>query len=39
VSWREFGSSHGGDEKEALAALPAQLKALDVDAVISGMAC
>ena len=22
VSWREFGSTHSGDEKEALAALP-----------------
>ena len=39
VSWREFGSTHGGDEKEALAALPARFKALGVDAVISGMAC
>jgi len=39
VSWREFGSTHGGDEKEALAALPAKFKALGVDAVISGMAC
>ena len=39
VSWREFGSTHGGEEKEALAALPARFKALGVDAVISGMAC
>jgi len=39
VSWREFGSSHGGEEKEALAALPEKFKALGVDAVISGMAC
>ena len=39
ISWREFGSTHGGDEKAALAALPAKLKALGVDAVISGMAC
>ncbi len=39
VSWREFGSTHGGEEKEALAALPQQFKALGVDAVISGMAC
>ena len=39
VSWREFGSTHGGEEKEALAALPAKFKALGVDAVISGMAC
>ena len=39
VSWREFGSTHGGEEKEALAALPERFKALGVDAVISGMAC
>ena len=39
ISWRDFGSTHGDDEKEALAALPARLKALGVDAVISGMAC
>ena len=39
VSWRDFGSTHGDDEKEALAALPARFKELGVDAVISGMAC
>jgi hypothetical protein len=39
VSWREFGSTHGGNEKEALAALPEKLKKLGVDAVLSGMAC
>ena len=39
VSWREFGSTHGDDEKDALAALPKRLEALGVDAVISGMAC
>ena len=39
ISWRDFGSTHGGEEKEALAALPERLKALGVDAVISGMAC
>lgn len=39
VSWREFGSTHGGEEKEALAALPARFRELGVDAVISGMAC
>ena len=39
VSWREFGSTHGGEEKAALAALPRQFKELGVDAVISGMAC
>jgi hypothetical protein len=39
VSWREFGNTHGSDEREIIAALPGRLKALGVDAVISGMAC
>ena len=39
VSWREFGSTHGDEEKEALAALPKRFKEMGVDAVVSGMAC
>lgn len=39
VSWREFGSTHSGEEREVLAVLPQKLKELGVDAVISGMAC
>ena len=39
VSWREFGNTHGREEREVVAALPERLKALGVDAVISGMAC
>ena len=39
VSWREFGSTHGAVEKDALLRLPKRLKELGVDAVISGMAC
>jgi hypothetical protein len=39
VSWREFGSTHGHDEREALAQLPKRFRELGVDAVISGMAC
>ena len=39
VSWREFGSTHGGEEKAALAELPRRLQDLGVNAVISGMAC
>ena len=39
ISWREFGSSHGGDEKEALAEFAKKFKAMGVDAVMSGMAC
>ncbi len=39
VSWREFGNTHGSDEREVVAALPQKLKALGVDAVVSGMGC
>ena len=39
VSWREFGSTHGGNEHAVLAALPQKLRDLGVDAVVSGMAC
>jgi len=39
VSWREIGNTHGHDERQIVAGLPAKLKALGVDAVISGMAC
>ena len=39
VNWRTFGSTHGGNEKAALAALPQKLRDLRVDAVMSGMAC
>jgi hypothetical protein len=39
VSWREFDSTHGGNEKAALAALPQKLRDFGVDAVMSGMAC
>ena len=34
-----FGSTHGEDEHEVLAALPDKLKAHGVDAVVSGMGC
>ena len=39
VSWREFGNTHGADERKILAELPQRLKSLGVDAVISGMGC
>ena len=39
VSWEEFGSTHGDRERQVLAELPAKLKSLGVDAVISGMGC
>lgn len=39
VSWSEFGSTHGEDEREILDNLPQRLKELGADAVISGMGC
>jgi hypothetical protein len=39
VSWKEFGNTHGKNEREILAALPERFKALGIDAVISGMGC
>ena len=39
VRYDVFGSTHGRDEQRVLAELPSKLKALEVDAVISGMAC
>lgn len=39
VSWREFGNTHGADERKILAELPQRLKALGVDAAVSGMGC
>ena len=39
VGYDAFGSTHGDQEREILAGLPAKLKALGADAVISGMGC
>jgi len=39
VSWREFGNTHGADEREVVARLPQRFKELGVDAAISGMGC
>lgn len=39
VHWREFGNTHGSEEREIVAALPQTLKAKGVDAVVSGMGC
>ncbi len=39
VSWRDFGNTHGSDERAVVAALPEKFKAKEVDAVISGMGC
>src|SRR5687767_7917362 len=32
VNWREFGNTHGHDEREVVAALPARFEELGVDA-------
>ena len=39
VSWREFGNTHGSEEREVVASLPAKFRSMGVDAVISGMGC
>ena len=39
VSWEDFGSTHGADERQILADLPRKMETLGVDAVISGMGC
>lgn len=39
LSWREFGNTHGSDEREIIAALPQRFRELGVDAAISGMGC
>lgn len=39
IRYDTFGSTHGRDEQRVLAELPDKLKRLEVDAVISGMAC
>ena len=39
VSWKEFGSTHGSDERAVVAALPEKFKEREVDAIISGMGC
>ena len=37
ISWREFGNTHGPNEREIVANLPARLKELGADAAISAM--
>jgi hypothetical protein len=39
VSFKEFGNTHGSDEREVLNALSRKFKELKVDAVVSGMGC
>lgn len=39
VGYDQFGSTHGDEERAILESLPGRLKAMKVDAVISGMGC
>jgi len=39
VNFKEFGNTHGSEEREVLASLPRKFKEMGVDAVISGMGC
>ena len=39
VSYKEFGSTHGSNEREVVASLAGRFKELEVDAMISGMGC
>ena len=39
IPYDAFGSTHGEAERQVLAEMPAKLKALGADAVISGMGC
>jgi hypothetical protein len=39
VSWQEFGSTYGSDERDVAASLPRRFKELGVDAAISSMGC
>ena len=39
IGWETFGSTHGEDEHQIIKDLPANLKKLKIDAVVSGMGC
>jgi hypothetical protein len=39
IGYETFGNTHSGDERRIVAALPDRLRALGVDAAISGMGC
>ena len=39
LSWREFGNTHGSDERAVLERLPEKLKELGADAAISAAGC
>ncbi len=39
VSWREFGSIHGAEDKQVVASLPSRFRELGADAVITAIGC
>ena len=39
IHWREFGSTHGADEKKIIREIPRRMKEMGVDAAISCMGC
>lgn len=39
INWTEFGSIHGNDEHQVVAALPARLREFGADAVLTAMGC
>jgi hypothetical protein len=39
INYNVFGSTHGDNEREVVASIPAKLKQYRADAVISGMGC
>jgi hypothetical protein len=39
INYSVFGSTHGDNEREVVAGIPAKLKQYGADAVISGMGC
>jgi hypothetical protein len=39
IDHEAFGSTHGDEEHQVLAELPAKIKSMRIDAVVSGMGC
>ena len=39
LNYDVFGNTHGGDERQMIAALPAALRRYRIDAVVSGIGC
>ena len=39
INWESFGSIHGNDEHQVVAGLPARLRELGADAVLTAMGC